>query len=314
MKIIAGSASTQLASNIAKQLKMDLTRTNVQKFSDGELFVEIMENVRGKDVFVIQSTSNPANDHLMELLITIDALKRGSASRITAVMPYYGYARQDRKTGARTPITAKMVADIIESAGANRVLTMDLHASQIQGFFNIPVDNLYARPIFVRDIKEHYGHKLSSTVIVSPDAGGVVRARGLAAKLSDDTNLAIIDKRREKANHAEVMHIIGDVYGRDCILIDDMIDTAGTLVKGVSALKTHGAASVVAYCSHGVLSGEAYKRIMESDLDELVVTDSIYSNGRMAECNKIRQITTAPLMAEAIKRVSLSESVSDLFD
>lgn len=307
MKLISGSSNTSLAEGISSYLNVPLTKTVLTRFSDGENFVEIKENVRGQDVFVVQSTSNPANDHLMELLITIDALRRGSAKRITAVIPYFGYSRQDRKTGPRTPITAKLVSDLIVTAGVNRVLTMDLHSAQIQGFFNVPVDNLYAAPAFIKDISREY----SDVVIVSPDAGGVVRARHIADRLNAD--LAIIDKRKQKANQSEVMNIIGEVSGRRCLIIDDMVDTAGTLCHAAKALKDEGAQFVGCYATHGVLSGPAFERIEESPLDQLVVTNTISQNGRLKESNKIRQLDMSSLLGEAIHRISQSHSVSDLF-
>lgn len=312
MKLIAGTSNKPLADDIAAYLNTSLTKAKLTRFSDGEIFTEIQENIRGEDCFVIQSTSNPANDNLMELLITIDALRRGSATRVTAVMPYYGYARQDRKTGPRTPISAKLVANLVVEAGADRVLTMDLHSGQIQGFFDIPTDNLFASPVFIRDIKGIYGDKVNEVVIVSPDAGGVVRARAIASRLGAE--IAIIDKRREKANHNEVMHIVGDVTGRECIVVDDMIDTAGTLCKGAEALKEDGATRVSAYITHGVLSGPALSRINESSLDELVITDTIHNNGEVDVCEKIRFLTVAPLFAESIRRIVSSESISSLFE
>lgn len=312
MKLIAGTSNKPLAQDIADNLKTSLTKAKLTRFSDGEIFTEIQENIRGEDCFVIQSTSNPANDNLMELLITIDALRRGSATRVTAVMPYYGYARQDRKTGPRTPISAKLVANLVVKAGADRVLTMDLHSGQIQGFFDIPTDNLFASPVFIRDIKRIYSNKANEVVIVSPDAGGVVRARAIASRLGAE--IAIIDKRRDRANHNEVMHIIGDVKDRECIIVDDMVDTAGTLCKGADALKEEGATRVSAYITHGVLSGPAIPRIIESSLDELVITDTIHNNGEVDTCGKIRFLTVAPLLAESIKRIVSSESISSLFE
>lgn len=310
MKIIACNSNVKLATKIVKILDKNLLDVSVTKFSDQEIFVEINENVRGEDVFVIQSTSYPTNDHLMELLITIDALKRASAKRITAVIPYYGYARQDRKPGPRTPISAKLIADIITVAGANRVLTMDLHAGQIQGFFNIPLDNLYAAPLFVNDIKENYD--LNNTVIVSPDVGGVARARHIAKRINVD--LAIVDKRREKAGESEVMNIIGNVQNKNCIIVDDMVDSAGTLCNAAAAIIKNGAKSVSAYATHGVLSGKAVTRLNNSVLDELVVTDSISHQSKQTEIARLRVVSTANLLAEAIKRISLEQSVSILFD
>ena len=311
MKILAGNSNRPLAEAIATELGLSLTKANIQRFADLEVFVEILENVRGEDVFVIQSTSFPANDNLMELLVIIDALRRGSARRVTAVLPYYGYARQDRKTGPRTPISAKLVANLITVAGADRVLTMDLHAGQIQGFFDIPTDNLMAAPVFVSDISAHKG-KYELPIIVSPDVGGVVRARALAKRL--DADLAIIDKRRERAGVSEVMNIIGDVDGRHCILVDDIADSAGTLCNAAVALIDSGASSVRAYITHGVLSGGAVARIAGAPLDELVTTDSIMATEAMMGQPKIRQLPVAPLIAEAIRRITEERSVSSLFD
>jgi ribose-phosphate pyrophosphokinase len=311
MKILAGNANKPLAQAIATALDLPLTRSNIQRFADLEVFVEILENVRGEDVFVIQSTSYPANDNLMELLVIMDALRRGSARRITAVIPYYGYARQDRKTGPRTPLSAKLVANLVTVAGANRVLTMDLHAGQIQGFFDIPTDNLVAAPVFVADIKQHAA-QYATPIIVSPDVGGVVRARALAKRL--DADLAIIDKRRERAGVSEVMNIIGDVAGRACILVDDIVDSAGTLCNAADALMKAGASSVRAYTTHGVLSGGAVARIAASPLVELVTTDSIQATSAMTESPSIRQLSVAPLIAEAIRRITEESSVSSLFD
>lgn len=289
---------------------MRLGMATVGRFSDGEVAVEIEENVRGKDVFVIQPTCSPTNENLMELLVMIDALKRASASRITAVMPYYGYARQDRRSrSARVPITAKLVARMIEQAGASRVLTVDLHADQIQGFFDIPVDNVYSSPILLGDV---WRQKYKDLIVVSPDVGGVVRARALAKRL-DDADLAIIDKRRPKANVAEVMHIIGDVNGRTCVLIDDLVDTAGTLCHAADALKKHGAIKVVAYCTHAVLSGKAMKNLYGSELDELVVTDTIPLSQEAISLGKIRQLSVAEMLAETIRRIAVGESVSSLY-
>lgn len=310
MKILTGSSNHPLAEAICGYLNLPITAATVRRFSDMEVFVEILENVRGEDVFFIQSTSYPANDHLMELLVGMDALKRGSARRITALLPYYGYARQDRKSGPRTPISAKLVANLITVAGANRVLTLDLHAGQIQGFFDIPTDNLFAAPVFVKDIKEKYkGDKL---MVVSPDVGGVVRARAIAKRL--DADLAIIDKRREKAGVSEVMNIIGDVSGHRCILIDDIVDSAGTLCNAAEALMEAGAASVSAYVTHGVLSGGAVARVASSPLDQLVITDSIMATEAMRVTQNIEQLSIAPLLGEAILRISGEKSVSSLFD
>jgi ribose-phosphate pyrophosphokinase len=311
MKLIAGNSNRPLAEALSSALAMPLTRANIRRFSDMEIFVEILENVRGEDVFVLQSTSYPANDNLMELLITLDALKRASARRITAVLPYYGYARQDRKTGSRTPISAKLVANLITSAGANRVLTLDLHAGQIQGFFDIPLDNLEAAPVFTKDIEKGYGGG-GDLVIVSPDVGGVVRARGIAKRL--DADLAIIDKRRERAGVSEVMNVIGDVDGRRCILVDDIVDSAGTLCNAAVALMERGAKSVAAYVTHGVLSGGAVARVAASPLEKLVTTDSIQATEAVRVSRNVRQLSVAPLMAEAIKRISSEQSVSSLFN
>jgi ribose-phosphate pyrophosphokinase len=312
MKILTGNSNRPLAEAICSVLNLPLTRASVKRFSDMEIFVEIHENVRGEDVFVIQPTAFPTNDNVMELLVMLDALKRGSARRITAVVPYFGYARQDRKSGPRTPISAKLVADIITKAGAHRVLTLDLHAGQIQGFFDIPTDNLFAAPVFVKDIRETTAGKSEELAIVSPDVGGVVRARIIAQRL--DADLAIIDKRRERAGVSEVMNIIGNVAGRRCILIDDIVDSAGTLCNAAEALKRAGAVSVSAYVSHGVLSGGAVARVTASPMDELVTTDSIMATEAMRNSSKIRQLTIAPLIAEAIRRVSEEQSVSSLFD
>jgi ribose-phosphate pyrophosphokinase len=311
MKLLSGNSNQSLAKAIGDYLDIPLTRAQVRRFSDNEVFVAIDENVRGEDVFVIQSTSYPANDNLMELLICIDALQRASARRITAVMPYFGYARQDRKTGGRTPISAKLVANLITRAGADRVLTMDLHAGQIQGFFDIPTDNLVAIPVLARDIKLHYSNT-SELMIVSPDVGGVVRARALADRLNAD--LAIVDKRRPRAGESEVMNIIGDVSGRRCILFDDIVDSAGTLVNAANALKERGATEVSAYVSHGVLSGPAVERVTNSGLTELVITDSIEQPEKVARCPKVRSVAVAPLIGEAIRRIANEESVSKLFD
>lgn len=310
MKILACNSNRPLSEAISTYLQDTLTKASIRRFADMEVFVEILENVRGEDVFVIQSTCYPANDNVMELLVAIDALRRGSARRITAVMPYYGYARQDRKTGPRTPISAKLVANLLTNAGADRVLTLDLHASQIQGFFDIPVDNLYAAPVFVKDIKERY--EPDDLVIVSPDVGGVVRARGMAKRL--DADLAIIDKRRERAGVSEVMNIIGDVKGRDCILVDDIVDSAGTLCNAAVALSEAGATSVSAYVTHGVLSGGAVARITASPMKELVTTDSIVATEAVRVSHNIRQLTIAPLIGEAMSRINDEKSVSSLFD
>ena len=311
MKILPCNSNRPLAEAISAYLNVPLTQAAVRRFSDMEVFVEILENVRGEDVFVIQSTSYPANDNLMELLVAIDALKRSSAQRITAVIPYYGYARQDRKTGSRTPISAKLVANLITTAGADRVLTMDLHAGQIQGFFDIPTDNLYSAPVFGRDIEETIDSG-EETIIVSPDVGGVVRARAIARRI--DADLAIIDKRREQAGVSEVMNIIGDVDGKRCILVDDIVDSAGTLCNAAVALKEAGASSVGAYVTHGVLSGGAVARVSSSPIEMMVTTDSILATEAVRVAQNIRQITIAPLLAEAILRISNAQSVSSLFD
>jgi ribose-phosphate pyrophosphokinase len=310
MKLLSGNSNRTLSQAIADHLDMPLTKAQVKRFADNEVFAVIEENVRGEDVFVIQSTSYPANDNLMELLICIDALVRASARRITAVMPYFGYARQDRKTGGRTPISAKLVANMITRAGADRVLTMDLHAGQIQGFFDIPTDNLVATPVLAQDIKDHY--QRGNLMIVSPDVGGVVRARSLAERLNVD--LAIVDKRRPKPGESEVMNIIGDVQGRDCILFDDIVDSGGTLVNAAKALMEAGATRVSAYISHGVLSGPAVQRVADGPLTELVITDSIEQPIEVANCAKIRSVPVAPLIGEAIRRIANEESVSKLFD
>jgi ribose-phosphate pyrophosphokinase len=311
MKILAGNSNLPLAEAIARYLELPLTDASVRRFADEEVFVEIHENVRGEDVFVVQSTGYPANDNLMELLICIDALKRASAKRVTAVIPYFGYARQDRKPGPRTPISAKLVANLITVAGAHRVLSMDLHAGQIQGFFDIPTDNLYAAPVMSADIQARFGGK--NLMVVSPDVGGVVRARALAKRL-ENAPLAIVDKRRERPGESEVMNIIGDVSGRFCILVDDIVDSAGTLCNAAAALREAGAEDVVAYVSHGVLSGGAVARVEGSALSELVITDSIGAPPPVAEANKIRHLTIAPLLAEAIRRIADESSVSSLFD
>ncbi|MFN3857605.1 MAG: ribose-phosphate pyrophosphokinase [Caulobacter sp.] len=312
MKLLAGNSNRSLANAIAEYLDMPLTKAQVRRFADNEVFVTIDENVRGEDVFVIQSTSYPANDNLMELLICIDALKRASGRRITAVLPYFGYARQDRKTGGRTPISAKLVANLITRAGADRVLTMDLHAGQIQGFFDIPTDNLLPSPLIAQDIRDQYGRKASELMIVSPDVGGVVRARALANRLGCD--LAIVDKRRSGPGQSEVMNIIGDVSGRACVLFDDIVDSAGTLCNAAKALTDHGATEVTAYVTHGVLSNPAAERVTASVLRELVVTDSIEPPDHVKACSKIRHLSCAALIGEAIRRISNEESVSKLFD
>jgi ribose-phosphate pyrophosphokinase len=310
MMVFSGNANLALSDGIAKKLNMRLGMAAVGRFSDGEIAVEIQENVRGKDVFIIQPTCSPANENLMELLVMIDALKRASASRITAVMPYYGYARQDRRTrSARVPITAKLVAKMLEQAGAHRVLTVDLHADQIQGFFDIPVDNVYSSPLLLGDV---WRQQYKDLIVVSPDVGGVVRARALAKRL-DDADLAIIDKRRPKPNVSEIMHIIGDVDGRSCVLIDDLVDTAGTLCHAAAALKKHGAIKVVAYCTHAVLSGSAMKNLNGSELDELVVTDTIPLSQDAVDSGKIRQLSVAEMLAETIRRMAVGESVSSLY-
>jgi ribose-phosphate pyrophosphokinase len=310
MKIIACNSNLPLSEAIATYLNLPLTQASVRRFADMECFVEIHENVRGEDVFILQSTSYPANDHLMELLVSLDAVRRGSASRITAVIPYFGYARQDRKSGPRTPISAKLVANLITVAGADRVLTMDLHAGQIQGFFDIPLDNMFAAPVFIRHIEENFDN--GDLMMVSPDVGGVVRARAFAKRL--DTDLAIIDKRRERAGISEVMHIIGDVKDRTCILVDDIVDSGGTLCNAAEALMEAGAKSVHAYITHGVLSGGAVSRISSSPLESMVITDSILGTEAVRVANNIKQITIAPLMGEAIERISDARSVSSLFD
>jgi ribose-phosphate pyrophosphokinase len=310
MKLLAGNSNRALAEDMARFLKLPLVKAVVRRFADMEVFVEIQENVRGEDIFVIQSTSFPANDNLMELLIVIDALRRASARRITAVIPYFGYARQDRKVGPRTPISAKLVANLITEAGAHRVLTVDLHAGQIQGFFDIPTDNLYAMPVIVKDIQDYLGQ--DNLMVVSPDVGGVVRARALAKRLGGD--LAIVDKRRERAGESEVMNIIGDVEGRSCILIDDIVDSGGTICNAAEALLREGAKDVCAYATHGVLSGGAVARIKGSKLKSLVITDSIAATDEVAKCSNIRRISIAPLIGEAMRRINNEESVSSLFD
>jgi len=310
MKILTGNSNKPLAEAISAKLALPLVKANIRRFSDNEIFVEILENVRGEDVFVIQSTSFPANDHLMELLITIDALRRSSARRITAVIPYFGYARQDRRTGSRTPISAKLVANLITHAGAHRVLTLDLHAGQIQGFFDIPLDNLYAGPVFSKDIKETFSNR--NLTVVSPDTGGVVRARAIAKRI--DADLAIIDKRREAAGVSEVMNVIGDVKNRDCILIDDIVDSGGTLCNAAVALMDQGATSVSAYITHGVLSGGAVARVAASPIEKMVITDSIMPTEAVRVSPNIRPLSIASLMAEAMRRITDEASVSSLFD
>ena len=310
IKLVAGNSNPVLAQEIATSLNIPLTKASVRRFADMEIFVEIQENVRGSDVFILQSTSFPTNDHLMELLIITDALRRASARRITAVIPYFGYARQDRKAGGRTPISAKLVANMITHAGADRVMTLDLHAGQIQGFFDIPTDNLYAAPLMVRDIKEKFD--LANVMVVSPDVGGVARARGLAKRIN--APLAIVDKRRERPGESEVMNVIGDVAGYTCILIDDIVDSGGTLVNAADALLKYGAKDVSAYLTHGVLSGGAAARIANSRLKELVITDSIQPTEAVSKSPNIRVLSVASLIAEAIGRTASEESVSSLFD
>jgi len=310
MMVFTGNAHPQLANAIVSHLHLPLGRAAVSRFSDGEVGVEIMEDVRGRDVFIVQPTCSPTNTNLMELLVMVDALRRSSARRITAVIPYFGYARQDRRPrSARVAITAKLVANMITAAGADRVLTLDLHADQIQGFFDIPVDNVYGSPILLGDVWKTSGNDL---MVVSPDVGGVVRARAIAKRL-DDADLAIIDKRRPKANESKVMNIIGDVTGRNCVLIDDMVDTAGTLCKAADALKEHGAARVAAYCTHPVLSGAAIENIEASKLDELVVTDSLPLGEAAIGCSRIRQLSIAAMLAETMRRIHQEESVSSLY-
>ena len=311
MKIIACNSSKTLSEKISKHIGVSLADASIRTFNDREIFVEINENIRGEDVFIIQSTSHPANDHLMELLITIDAARRGSAKRITAVIPYYGYARQDRKTGPRTPITAKLVANLITSAGANRVLTMDLHAGQIQGFFDIPLDNIFSAPPLIKDIKEKFKDN-ENLVVASPDVGGVVRARAFAKRLN--AGLAIVDKRREKAGESDVMNIIGEIENKTCILLDDIADSAGTLCNAAKALKNNGAKEIYSYIVHGVLSGNAFSKIAESSIKELILTDTIEPSDQVKNTKNIRHISIAPLMGEAIKRISSDASVSALFD
>lgn len=309
LKIFTGNSNVQLANEICGNLSVTLGQANIRTFSDGEIMVEIGENVRGCDVYVIQSTCAPANNNLMEMLVTTDALKRASAASITAVIPYFGYARQDRKVAPRTPITSKLVADLISTAGMDRVVTMDLHAGQIQGFFNIPVDHLYAAPVVLADILERF--QSQKLVVVSPDAGGVERARAFAKRL--DAGLAIIDKRRSGPNVSQVMHIIGDVAGQTCLIVDDMIDTAGTLCQAAEALKEHGARAVYATATHPVLSGPALERISQSCLEEVVVTNTIPTGDKLEACPKLRTLSVAPLLAEAIRRIHGDESVSSLF-
>ena len=310
MKILSCNSNINLAESISKSLNTQLVKVDVKRFSDMEVFVEVQENVRGEDMFIVQSTSYPANDNLMELLVSLDALRRASARRITAVIPYYGYARQDRKSGPRTPISAKLVANLITKAGADRILTMDLHAGQIQGFFDIPTDNLFAAPVFVKDIEGRYKNK--PVVIVSPDVGGVVRARAIARRIN--ANLAIIDKRREKAGLSEVMNIIGDVSNHHCIIVDDIIDSGGTICNAAQALIDVGALSVDAYVTHGVLSGSAVSNISNSPLTSLVTTDSIKATEAVRISSNIRQISIAPIIGEAIRRVHTEQSVSSLFE
>jgi ribose-phosphate pyrophosphokinase len=310
MKILTCNSNRPMAEAISAYLNLPLTKASVRRFSDMEVFVEIQENVRGEDVFVIQSTSYPANDNLMELLVCLDALRRGSARRITAVMPYFGYARQDRKSGPRTPISAKLVANLITEAGADRVLTMDLHAGQIQGFFDIPVDNLYGSVVFIEDIKQRFAGE--NLVIVSPDVGGVVRARAIAKPL--DAELAIIDKRRERAGVSEVMNIIGEVHDRTCILVDDIVDSAGTLCNAAGALMEAGATSVSAYVTHGVLSGGAVARVSSSAMKQLIITDTIQATEAVRISQNVEQLTVAPLMAESLRRISEESSISSLFE
>ena len=310
MKVFAGNSNRQLAEGICNYLNLPLGKASVRRFADQEIFVEIQENVRGEDVFVVQSTSFPTNDHLMELLIMIDAFRRSSARRITAVLPYFGYARQDRKPGPRTPISAKLVANLITEAGADRVLTLDLHAGQIQGFFDIPTDNLHAVPLLERDVKKNY--ELQNVMVVSPDVGGVVRARALAKRL--DCRLAIVDKRRDRPGESEVMNVIGDVNGKDCLLIDDIVDSGGTLCNAAEALLANGATSVTAYITHGVLSGGAVTRVTSSKLKELVITDTTQPTTAVQSAHNIRVISTAHLLGEAINRTSAEASISSLLD
>jgi len=309
MKIISGNSNLPLAEEISKYLSIPLMNADIRRFSDNEIFVEVHENVRGQDVFLVQPTSFPANDHVMELLVCIDALRRSSAKRITAVIPYFGYARQDRKPGPRTPISSKLVANLIETAGADRVLTVDLHAGQIQGFFDIPVDNMFSAPVFVTDINSNFDH--GNVTVVSPDVGGVIRARSFAKRINAE--LAIIDKRREKAGVSEVMNVIGDVRGRHCVIVDDMVDSAGTLCNAAEAIMKQGAKSVTAYITHPVLSGKAVERIRNSELKELAVTNSIKLSDEAIKEPKIRTVTIAPLLSEAMRSISEETSVSSLF-
>ncbi|GHC65671.1 ribose-phosphate pyrophosphokinase [Limoniibacter endophyticus] len=310
MKLFAGNSNKVLAEAVARYLNIPLGQASARRFADDEIFFEIQENVRGEDVFILQSTSYPANDHLMEMLIMIDAFRRSSARRITAVLPYFGYARQDRRTSGRTPISAKLVANLITEAGADRVLTLDLHAGQIQGFFDIPTDNLYAVPVMARDVRTH--NELANVMVVSPDVGGVVRARSLAKRI--DAQLAIVDKRRERPGESEVMNVIGSVHGKDCLLIDDIVDSGGTLCNAAEALLNNGATSVTAYITHGVLSGAAFKRIAKSKLKELVITDSIQPTDEIRAVKNIRILSIADLIGEAISRTASEQSVSSLFD
>jgi len=310
MKILSGTSNIKLSKDISKQLKLKLVNTNIKRFADGEIYIEINENIRGNSVFVIQSTSNPANDNLMELLLVIDALKRSSAKNITAVIPYYGYARQDRKVAPRTSISAKVVANLLTNAGASRILTVDLHAGQIQGFFDMPVDNLFTTPLFAKYIKRKFKNK--NIICVSPDVGGVQRTRGLATRLKAD--LAIIDKRRPRPGQSQVMNIIGNVKGKTCIIVDDIIDSGGTIVNAVSALKKAGAVDVYVFITHAVLSGDAVAKIKNSKIKKLIITDSIDNSKKIKNNNKIEVLSISSLMAEAIKRIANSNSVSDLFN
>ncbi len=311
LAIFSGTAHPELAQTVAEHLRIPLGKADVSRFSDGEIAVEIKEHVRGKDVFILQPTCAPTNDNLMELMVMADALRRSSAGRITAVMPYFGYARQDRRSrSARVPISAKVVADMLSIVGIDRVMTVDLHADQIQGFFDIPVDNIYGTPVLLRDLKQK---NYDNLMVVSPDVGGVVRARAMAKSLGD-TDLAIIDKRRARANESEVMHIIGDVKDRDCVIVDDMVDTAGTLCKAAAALKNNGARRVVGYITHPVLSGKALDNISSSELDEIVVTDTIPLSQAAKACHKIRQVTIAPMLAESLRRINNEESISAMFE
>lgn len=311
LAIFSGTAHPQLAKTVAEHLRIPLGQADVSRFSDGEIAVEIKEHVRGKDVFILQPTCAPTNDNLMEIMVMADALRRSSAGRITAVMPYFGYARQDRRSrSARVPISAKVVADMLSIVGIDRVMTVDLHADQIQGFFDIPVDNIYGTPVLLRDLKQQ---NYDNLMVVSPDVGGVVRARAMAKSLGS-ADLAIIDKRRAKANESEVMHIIGDVKDRDCVIVDDMVDTAGTLCKAADALKNNGARRVVGYITHPVLSGKAIENITNSSLDEIVVTDTIPLSDAVKACDKIRQVTIAPMLAESLRRINNEESISAMFD